>query len=681
MAIEAAQLSATIITNAKQASAELKEVGGQVTETGGFFRNAASTLLGFVGGDLIIRGVGAAFDFLKGQLVDSVKAGADANSVMAQTVAGLKSTHDASGQTAQSIGDLATHIMSLSGIDDDAVQTGENMLLTFTNIGKSVFPAATQAAADMATKMNGGLIPSASQMQQQSLLLGKALNDPLKGITALTREGVTFTDQQKQSIATMMKHGDVAGAQGVILKELNNEFGGAAAAAGKANGGIGILTAQFNNMKESLGQQIIPILTQLMTTLSPLAQMLEGRLTQAIAGIQPAFAALSRAASMLDFGEMLAAFTQMGNAAERVGGQIQTAALPVLQQLSRFFLADLLPAVTQFAGFAATTLIPMFGEIAVFILQNVAPALIQLGAFMTDTVLPAVEQLVAFFKANVLPVLEVLVKVFLTDVLPVLEQLATTILTKVMPPLERMMALILPVLIPAFQAIGWVILNVVGPALNVLLTVIGWLMDKFVDMATLLSGQVGAMFSALGTFAHNVGGIFSSLGTLFHNAGHDLIQGLINGLTSMFGPAIQSMSDLGGKMLSSVKGVFGIHSPSAVFAEIGGNLSQGLINGVKRVDVAGEVGKHLAGLAPQMSASLGVNASVTGGGNLAGLAGIGLAQQIAALTGGSLAAGGAGGIPGGISLTIPVQLGRNRVGVAILPDLAQAIRQGTGQRS
>jgi hypothetical protein len=72
------------------------------------------------------------------------------------------------------------------------------MLLTFTSIGKDVFPLATQAAADMATKMNGGVIPSAQQMQQQALLVGKALNDPIKGLSALSREGVTFSDSQKK---------------------------------------------------------------------------------------------------------------------------------------------------------------------------------------------------------------------------------------------------------------------------------------------------------------------------------------------------------------------------------------------------------------------------------------------------------------------------------------------------
>jgi hypothetical protein len=54
--------------------------------------------------------------------------------------------------TAQSVSDLAGKISNLSGIDDEAVQTGENMLLTFTGIGKDVFPMATQAAADMATQ-------------------------------------------------------------------------------------------------------------------------------------------------------------------------------------------------------------------------------------------------------------------------------------------------------------------------------------------------------------------------------------------------------------------------------------------------------------------------------------------------------------------------------------------------
>ena len=61
------------------------------------------------------------------------------------------------------------------------------MLLTFTNIGKDVFPKATETMLDMATAMNSGMTPSAEQLKGVSIQLGKALNDPVEGISALSR--------------------------------------------------------------------------------------------------------------------------------------------------------------------------------------------------------------------------------------------------------------------------------------------------------------------------------------------------------------------------------------------------------------------------------------------------------------------------------------------------------------
>lgn len=99
------------------------------------------------------------------------------------------------------------------------------MLLTFTNIGKDVFPDATSTMLDMATAMNGGLTPSAEQLKGTSIQLGKALNDPISGISALSKVGVTFTEQQKKQIEAMVQAGDAAGAQKLILAELGREFG------------------------------------------------------------------------------------------------------------------------------------------------------------------------------------------------------------------------------------------------------------------------------------------------------------------------------------------------------------------------------------------------------------------------------------------------------------------------
>jgi len=167
----------------------------------------------------------------------------------------LASTKGISGMTAQGINDIANSIMEMSNIDDDAVVAGENMLLTFTRIGKDVFPATTQAVADMATAMNNGATPGAEQMAATAMQLGKALNDPIDGVTKLTKVGVTFTEAQKKQIKTMQDAGDVMGAQKVMLAELATEFGGSAAANANA---LGLLQNKIMNLSDELMGKLRP---------------------------------------------------------------------------------------------------------------------------------------------------------------------------------------------------------------------------------------------------------------------------------------------------------------------------------------------------------------------------------------------------------------------------------------
>lgn len=143
--------------------------------------------------------------------------------VTAQLEAVLSSTGNAVGMTANELTTLADSISSLSVYEDEAVLSAENVLLTFTQIGSTTFPAATQAVADLSAAMGQDLQSSAVQ-------IGKALNAPIEGITALTRVGVSFTEEQKDVIAALVETGDVAGAQTIILEELAKEFGGSAEA-------------------------------------------------------------------------------------------------------------------------------------------------------------------------------------------------------------------------------------------------------------------------------------------------------------------------------------------------------------------------------------------------------------------------------------------------------------------
>jgi hypothetical protein len=171
--------------------------------------------------------------------VDSAKA-------IAQVEAAVKSTGGAAGKSVDGLAKMASELQRVSLFDDDEIlQNVTANLLTFTNVAGTEFDRAQQAVLDLSTRLGTDLTSATVQV-------GKALNDPIKGVTALGRAGVQFTAQQKELIATLVESGDVAGAQAVILGELETQFGGAAAAAANADP-YTQLANEIGNLAEEFG--------------------------------------------------------------------------------------------------------------------------------------------------------------------------------------------------------------------------------------------------------------------------------------------------------------------------------------------------------------------------------------------------------------------------------------------
>jgi hypothetical protein len=99
-------------------------------------------------------------------------------------------------------------------------------------------------------------------MDSAAVQLGKALNDPVLGVTALRRVGVMLTEAQEEQIKQFMEVGDVASAQKIILAELETEFGGLARAIGETSEGkLQILQNNLGNTQEAIGTGLLPLLT------------------------------------------------------------------------------------------------------------------------------------------------------------------------------------------------------------------------------------------------------------------------------------------------------------------------------------------------------------------------------------------------------------------------------------
>lgn len=196
------------------------------------------------------------FDFFK----SAVQGSAEYQSALAQTKAVIASTGGAAGMTVSEMETLARNLSAVSGqslFTDDQILSAQNVLATFTDIEGAQFGGATQAITNLSQAMGQDLKSSAVQ-------IGKALNDPVQGITALQRVGVSFTEDQKKVVESLMETGDVAGAQQLILDELERQFGGSAAAAAQTfSGQMVVMSEKIEDAKGAIGDALLPLLTEM----------------------------------------------------------------------------------------------------------------------------------------------------------------------------------------------------------------------------------------------------------------------------------------------------------------------------------------------------------------------------------------------------------------------------------
>jgi len=246
---EATGKDKTALTNAageigKKFEGAGKKAGTASTKFAGLFTKMAVGL----GGVIALR---SAMRTLSNFMGDCITAAGDQESAMAQLDAVIKSTGGAAGLTNTQLATMAANLQAVTTYGDETIIKAESLLLTFTKIGKEVFPDALETVLDMSSALGQDLKASAIQ-------LGKALNEPIEGVTALRRVGVSLNDQQQEMVKTLVESGDMLGAQKLILAELKTEFGGVARAMGETfTGRISTLENYFGDLKEQIGETII----------------------------------------------------------------------------------------------------------------------------------------------------------------------------------------------------------------------------------------------------------------------------------------------------------------------------------------------------------------------------------------------------------------------------------------
>jgi hypothetical protein len=240
----------------RQATTQLKGLGKTTDKISRGMKSA----LGGLGAGLAFGGI---VSFLK-QATQGAELARQADARVLQVAKSMKLFGGETGAVADRLSEYADKMELTTGQTAETTKQVQATLLTFKAVGKTakqtggIFDRATIAAADLAAAGFGTAESNAKQ-------LGKALSDPIKGLTALTRAGVTFTDAEKKKIKTLVESNREAEAQVLILKAIEDQVGGVAEKTALSSEK---LENAFGQISDQIGAALLPYLDQLATFLT-----------------------------------------------------------------------------------------------------------------------------------------------------------------------------------------------------------------------------------------------------------------------------------------------------------------------------------------------------------------------------------------------------------------------------
>jgi phage-related protein len=350
-------------------------------------------------------------------------------------------------------------------VDAEVIKGVQGQLLTFKALGASadeaggIFDRTTEAAFNMAAAGFGAAESNAIQ-------LGKALEDPIRGLTALRRSGTTFTADQQELIKTLVESGNLLGAQELILGELESQYGGVAEATANASTKIALA---FDNIKEQAGGVLLPVFAELVEGLMPVTEAIGAELGATLEALSPV---------LMDIAKMIPGLLQ--------------AFMP------------LIPIIGVLAGLFLEMVAQLF-PVFVQLFEQLLPVILELAPILATVFLEALSALLPVFMSLIEALMPLVVAL-----LPVLSTLITAlapVVVKVIEAFLPLLDLILPILIGLIEVLV-PILVVAAEILSVLLVnAVGYLTDAFTNFMEFLTPFTKAFqdtFGGLETFFYGI---------------------------------------------------------------------------------------------------------------------------------------------------------------------------------
>lgn len=277
------------------------------------------------------------------------------------------------GGSTQRLTDFAQSLQDQTGVSDETVKSAQAIILTFSEVAKtagetgSVFDRATTAALDLAAAGFGSVEGNAKS-------LARALQDPLKGLTMLGRQGVSFTEIEKEKIKTLFESGRALEAQEMILAAVEMQVGGTAAATATS---MDKMKASIADVQENLGFGLLPVV-------EAMASAFQDNVTPALLEFSSNVKENIGPQLARDFEEMIPTILSLAKAFLEIAAEIRSAMQPAIQVILRL-LQSLVPAIEILAKVLGAVPAPIMAIVGALLILRTRMMQTLVGGMNTAT--------------------------------------------------------------------------------------------------------------------------------------------------------------------------------------------------------------------------------------------------------------------------------------------------------
>lgn len=244
------------IDRSKKATAGLKSTMSSLGSGIGTAFSGIAKSVGALG--IAETGAAAAIGGIAYKLIGIGEEGLKAENRIKNVVKTMGLFGDQSDEVADRLIKVADATELATGVDGDLIMASQAKLATFKELAKTAgttggaFDRATQASLDMAAVFGGDASNYAVQ-------LGKALEDPEKGLESLKRTGALTTSQIKEISQEFAQTGNRAKAFDQVLRAIETQVGGSANATAS---GMTKIKVSVGQMLEEIGKPMAEVFSE-----------------------------------------------------------------------------------------------------------------------------------------------------------------------------------------------------------------------------------------------------------------------------------------------------------------------------------------------------------------------------------------------------------------------------------